>query len=88
MMKADRARELTEKMAQAKADRYRDKINAYARRLTDTKIAKRANKGFNNCQIKVANKYTPTLVIQAFERMGYEVNRHSKNGRAILSIKW
>jgi hypothetical protein len=88
MTKAEQTRKLMEEAISAKTEKYHNKSKAYARRITETKFARRARKGFNNCTFKVSRWYSPAIVVEALEKMGYEVKRNSKNGRAILVVKW
>ena len=88
MMKAEQTRKLMEESMNAKIEKNRNKSRAYARRMTETKFAKRAKKGFNNCEFKVGRWYSPAVVIETLENLGYEVKRNSKNGRAVLIAKW
>lgn len=88
MMKAEQTRKLMEETMGAKIEKNRNKSRAYARRLTETKFIKRAKKGYNNCEFKVSRWHSPTIVVEALEKMGYEVKRNSKNGKAVLVVKW
>ena len=89
MMKAEQIRKLMEETMSAKSEKHRNKSKAYARRVTETKFVKRAKKGYNNCEFKVSRWYSPSIVIVTLEQMGYEVvKRSSKNGKAVLVVKW
>ena len=88
MMKAEQTRKLMEKAMNAKVEKTHNKSKAYARRVTETKFVRRAKKGYNNCTFKVSRWYSPAIVVEALELMGYEVKRNSKNGRAVLVVKW
>jgi hypothetical protein len=88
MMKAEQIRKLMEDAMGANSEKSRNKSKAYARRVTETKFVKRAKKGYNNCELKVSRWYSPAIVVEALEKMGYEVKRNSKNGRAVLVVKW
>lgn len=83
VMKNDESRR-NEKRQQASAERH----HYYVQRLIDRKIRRRAFAGCSSCEIKVSRWYSPTLTVEAFEKMGFEVKRNSKNGRAVLVIKW
>jgi hypothetical protein len=56
--------------------------------VAETKFVRRAKKGYNNCKFKVGRGYSATIVVEALKRMDYEVERKSKNGKAILVVKW
>ena len=88
MTKAEQTRKLMEEAISAKTEKSRNKSKAYARRVTETKFVRRAKKGYNNCEFKVSRWYSPSIVVEALEKMGYEVKRNSKNGRAVLVVKW
>lgn len=88
MMKAEQTRNLMEKAMNAKTEKAYNKSRAYARRVTETKFVRRAKKGYNNCTFKVSRWCSPAVVVEALEKMGYEVKRNSKNGRAVLVVKW
>jgi hypothetical protein len=89
MMKAEQTRKIMEDVMNEKIEKNRNRSKAYARRVTETKFVRRARKGYNNCTFKVSRWYSPSIVIEALEKMGYEVvKRSSKNGRAVLVVKW
>lgn len=88
MTKAEQTRKIMEEAMAAKSNKYQNKSRAYARRVIECKLNKRAKKGYNNCEFKMSRWYSPTIVIETLERMGYEVKRNSKNGRAVLVVKW
>ena len=88
MMRAEQTRKLMEEAMNAKTEKMHNKSKAYARRVTETKFARRAKKGYNNCEFKVSRWYSPAIVVEALEKMGYNVQRNSKNGRAVLVVKW
>ena len=88
MMKAEQTRKLMEEVMNAKTEKAHSKSKAYARRVTETKFVRRAKKGYNNCTFKVSRWYSPSVVVEALNKMGYEVKRNSKNGRAVLLVKW
>lgn len=87
MMKAEQTRKVMEEIIIAKREKQQNKSKAYARRVTETKFIRRAKKGYNNCEFKVSRWHSPTIVIETLEKMGYEVKRNSKNGRAVLIVK-
>ncbi len=88
MTKAERLREVTEQAIENKRLANIDKNRKYASRLVSGKCHRRALKGYNSCEVKIPRWYTPSLVIEEVERMGFEVKRNSKNGRTVLVIKW
>ena len=88
MMNAEQTRKLMESSMNAKVEKNRNKSRAYARRVTETKFVKRAKKGYNNCEFKVSRWHSPTIVVEALEKMGYEIQRKSKNGKQYVVAKW
>jgi hypothetical protein len=88
MMKAEKLREIMEKRNEEKRLACVEKNRKYANHIVNEKCYKRATKGYNNCEVKVSCWYSPTLVVEAIEKMGFEVKRNSKNGKAVLVIKW
>ena len=85
---ADKMRELTIRANKAQEKAVVDKNNGYARKMVSCKIKPRATKGHSNYTLKVGRRYSPTLVENAFNEMGFKVQRSSKNGRAFLRIGW
>lgn len=88
MTRAERLREVMEKAMEEKRVAEMNRNRRYANRIVSGKCHKRATKGYNNCEVKVSRWYSPALVVEAIEKMGFEVKRNSKNGRAVLVIKW
>ena len=88
MTKAEKMREVMEMAMEEKRNAEMDKNRKYANRIISGKCYKRATKGYNNCEVKVSRWYSPTLVVEAIKKMGFEVERNSKNGRPVLLIKW
>ena len=88
MKKAEEMRRFTEKATEKQRMARVSKSHKYAQKIADTKLKARAKNGFNNCQFTVSRWQSPTLVVEQFENMGFEVKRNSKNGRAVLAIKW
>ena len=87
-MVAKRMREVMEKAMEEKRLACVDKNYKYANRIINEKCHKRATKGYSNCEVKLSRWCSPILVIEAIEKMGFEVKRNSKNGKVILVIKW
>jgi hypothetical protein len=88
MTRAERLREIMEKSNEEKRLAYAAKNRRYANRIVSGKCHKRASQGYNHCEVKIKKKYSPTLVIETVEKMGFEVKRSSKNGKTVLMIKW
>ena len=88
MTVAQRMREITNG---ANQDREQKRIKAhskYVAKLVESKITKMAMKGRTNAEIKVGRHYSPTMTYNAFAERGFDVKQNSRNGRAILVVKW
>ena len=88
MTRAEKLREIMEKRNEEKRLAYAEKNRKYANRIVNGKCHKRALQGYNHYEVKVKKNYFPALVIEAIEKMGFEVKRGSKNGKTALMIKW
>lgn len=88
MTVAERMREITRGSVEEQRAKVINNHHKYANRLIETKIRSKALRGWGKADIKVGKKYSPSLVIEQLENKGFEVSRHSKNGRTILNIKW
>ena len=71
----------------ARAERLAE-IEKYVDKRINGKIDLCATFGKTNCKIKVPKKFSPSLVCDCFVKNGFEVDRKSRNGRAILIVKW
>jgi hypothetical protein len=60
----------------------------YAQKLYDSKLTKKAKKGWHYDIVKVGKKYSAFLTKTALEDMGFSVHQSSKDGRQYLTIKW
>lgn len=88
MTKAETMRKITDK---ANADQHNKlvmKNKKYAEKLISTKAVRKALNGFGSYKFALRRKYVPSLVVNALTDMGFDVIRDSKNGKAILTIKW
>lgn len=88
MTKAETMRTIANKRIEAKRAKHIKTNQKYADKLIGRNIYKAAEKGAKSCSIKVGRAYSPTLVVDHIQNQGFEVQRVSKNGRAILVIKW
>jgi tRNA G26 N,N-dimethylase Trm1 len=86
--KAEQLREITTKaQEQARAERIA-RHKKYVDKIISKKLYFFATIGRTSAKIKVRRKYSPTLVIEQFANNGFEIKQTSKNGRAILILKW
>ena len=86
--KAEQLREITNKAQKEKQVERENQHKKYVDKLISGKLHLYATLGKASAVIKVRKKYSPTLVIEEFQRYGFEVKQASKNGRTILTIKW
>lgn len=88
MTKAEQLRKITdETLAQARAEKIK-KHKTYAEKIINGKCRFFASIGKSSAKVKLRTKYSPSLVVDAIVDHGFEVVQSSKNGRAILTIKW
>lgn len=64
------------------------KHKKYASKIVSGKCHLYASLGKVSARVKVKKKYSADLVIDALVDYGFTVIEGSKNGRAILTIKW
>ena len=88
MTKAETMRTIANKKIEAKRAKHVEANRKYADTLIDRDVYRAAEKGAKSCSIKVGRAYSPTLVEEYIQSHGFGVQRVSKNGRAILVIKW
>lgn len=88
MSKAETMRTIANKRIEAKRAKHIEANRKYAETLIDRNIYRAAEKGAKSYTIKVGRAYSPTLVVEHIQSHGFEVQKNSKNGRAILTIKW
>ena len=88
MTQAEKMRKITNEANERRRARVTTKNTKYARKIADTKIRNIANAGGNGYTFAVGRFYVPSLVVTAFEEMGFQVTRNGRNGKALLTIKW
>lgn len=81
-----RAREITEKATTSKRNQYLADCEKWVKKISDTKIRYRAQKGFNNVEIRVSRKFNRSRVSEKFTALGYEVKATANKNK--LLIKW
>lgn len=88
MTKAETARKITNTaLEEARRLRLADHL-VYTEKIVNGKIRRAALKGKSNIVLKLRKKYSPSLVVDEFVRMGFEVTQNRKDSRSILTIKW
>jgi hypothetical protein len=88
MTNAERMRKITDEVVKSERAKYVAKNVKYANKIVNRKVRNKAESGRGSCAVKVSRRYSPSLVVDAISDMGFNVIRNSKNGRAILTIKW
>ena len=88
MLKAERLRKITNEVMDNERARLLAKNTSYAHKLINRKARSKAEDGRGSCVVKVSRRYSPSLVENAIAEMRFKVARNSKNGRAVLTIKW
>ncbi len=83
-MKAFQAIEKTKQAQMKKQDKYLAKHERYARKITDTKVQKAANKGCLSTTIKVSRKYNKSILAEKIRTYGY----NTIIGKKDIKIKW
>lgn len=82
-----RAREITEKAMANQQNQYLIDCAKWVKNITNTKIRKRALKGFNGIEIKTPKKFNRSKVAEQFTGLGYEVKAITSKKNRLL-IKW
>lgn len=88
MTKAEKMREITNKALEQKRVESVAKHHSYADRIVNRKVNFAANLGKSSVVAKIKPKYSTAIIVEELTRYGFEVKQASKNGRAILTIKW
>ena len=88
MTKAEKMREITNKALEQKRVESVAKHHNYVDRIVNRKVNFAANLGRSSVVAKIKPKYSTAIIVEELTRYGFEVKQASKNGRAILTIKW
>lgn len=81
-----KAKEITERAAQYNRFEQEQKNAIYAKKLTTKYVKPRAEKAYNNVEIKISRRYNKNAICRCLQTLGYEVKNGSKQNR--LLIKW
>ena len=88
MNKAEQLREITNKaLGKVEAEKVA-KHKKYANKIINGKCHLYAELGKASARVKVKKGYDADLVVDALVDYGFTVVTGSKNGRAIMTIKW
>ena len=88
MNKAEQLRKITNEVNDKAHAEKVAKHKKYANKIVSGKCHLYANLGKASARVKVGRKYCSDLVVDALVDYGFTVVEGSKNGRAILTIKW
>lgn len=88
MKKAEIMRNLTQQKSRKGIKEVLENRVKYVDRLMDTKIRRRALKGYNNCIIKLRKYESPALVSELFINNGFVTQLASKNGKQYIKVIW
>ena len=83
-MTASKAKELTKQMQCVKQNRYIEKHEKYAKKITNTKIKRMAKRGYSNVIVTPSKKYNKDLLISKIVDFGYRIIDEGKN----INITW
>lgn len=83
-MRAVKAKELTKQAQSVKENRYIAKHERYAKKITDTKVKRAAERGYSNVTVIPSKKYDKDLLISKIVDFGYEIIDEGKN----ININW
>lgn len=83
-MRAVKAKELREQAQLVKQNRYIEKHERYAKKITDTKVRKAALKGYSAVIVKNSTRYNISLLADKVRTFGYDVTVSSKD----MKINW
>ena len=88
MTKAEAMRKITEQITKRQLKTVAENRVAYVDKLMDTKIRRRALKGYCNCTIKLRKHESVALVNGLFIDNGFTTQLGSKNGRQYIKVEW
>lgn len=83
-MTASKAKELTKQIQCVKQNRYIEKYERYAKKITDTKVKRAAKRGDSNVIVTLSRRYNKDLLISKIVDFGYKVIDEGKN----INIIW
>jgi isopentenyl phosphate kinase len=88
MKKAEQLRKITNEVNEQARAKMVAKHKKYADSIINGKCYVAAQLGKGSARVKLKKRYLPSLVVDALVDNGMTVVENSKNGRAILTIKW
>ena len=88
MTKAEIMRKATDEANAKKCESIRKANVKFAEKLISRQISKRAKKGLSFYRAVLPKKYCTAIVKDKIELCGFAVTEGSKNGKAVLMIRW
>jgi len=88
MTKAEIMRKTTDEANAKICDSLRKANVKFAEKLMSRKIFKRAKKGFSFYRVVLPKKYSTAIIKERIELGGFAVTESSKDGKAVLMIRW
>lgn len=88
MTKAEFMRKTTDEVNAKKCENIRKANVKFAEKLISRKISKKAKKGFSFCRAVLPKKYSTAIIKERIELGGFAVTESSKDGKAVLMIRW
>ena len=88
MTKAEIMRKATDEANAKKSESIRKANIKFAEKLISGKISKSAKKGLSLYRAVLPKKYSTAIVKEKLELCGFAVTEGSKDGKAVLTIRW
>lgn len=88
MTKAEFMRKTTDEVNAKKCESIRKANVKFAEKLISGKISKRAKKGLSFYRAVLPKKYCTAIIKDKLELCGFAVTESSKDGKAVLMIRW
>ena len=88
MTKAEIMRKATDEANAKKCESIRKANVKFAEKLISRQISKRAKKGLSFYRAILPKKYNTAIVREKIELCGFAVTEGSKDGKAVLMIRW
>lgn len=86
--KAETMRNITDKTNYHKIAKVKVAAIKFARKLVDSKVRARAEKGCCTCRVMLKKKYNEFYVVSRLRDMGFKARTNCRNGKTELVIEW
>lgn len=80
------AREMTSRVSENQRKQHWVKYENWVKKITDTKVVKKASQGYCSIEVKVPKKFSKTAVLDSFQNLGYETK--AIKGTNKIYIRW